>query len=221
MFETFYDVRVVEDGKVVLHKEHISGKDRLLRFVKDKTRRGRRVIIRTRRKFTLTTFQNTAWLQDSHDWVKAPTPISKVYIHHSVTKQLEPTATVDEEREQMRLLDQIAHGRGFNGFSYCWAVFPSGRAWEGRGFGIVEAGTLGHNTDGDSIVLVGNYSVFKPSEAQLLALRALINRGQRDGFFTAKVDCIPHRRSGGEPTSCPGDNMTDAMVEQIQKAVNA
>ncbi len=217
----FYTVRVLEDGKVV-NKRRFAAKDAAFNWAADKFHRGRKVTVSSRDVFKLVTFQNTAWLQDTHNWVAAPKPIAKVFIHHSVTKQLPVTATVDEEREQMRFLDQIAHGRGFNGFSYCWAVFPSGRAWEGRGFGIIEAGTLNHNTDGDSIVLVGNYSQFTPNANQLKAITALINRGQRDGFFVQSgLDVIPHRDSGGDPTSCPGDKTTDGMIAGIQRAVNS
>lgn len=219
MFKLFYTVRVVEDGKVKETKR-FALKDRMANFVKRQSRAGRRVVVKTRQKFILETFQNTAWGPAPHDpWVAGPKPVAEVFIHHSVTKQLPITASTADEKEQMKLLDQIAHGRGFNGISYCWAIFPSSRAWEGRGFGIIEAGTEGHNTSGDSIVLAGNYSEFKPSDVLQKAVIALIRKGQRDGFFVKSgLKVRPHRSVS--QTSCPGSKTTDAWVAEIQKAVN-
>ncbi len=215
----FYTVRVLEDGKVV-RKRRFAAKDRAFNWAAEKLHRGRRVTVSRKDVFKLVTFENTAWGPSPHDpWVPAPKPISEVFIHHSVTAQLPATATVEQEKAQMKLLDQIAHGRGFNGISYCWAVMPSARAWEGRGFGIVEAGTEGHNTSGDSIVLVGNYSEFVPSADQKKAVIALINRGQRDGFFVKSgLNVRAHREVS--QTSCPGDKVTNAWVNEIQQAVN-
>ena len=220
MFRLFYDVRIVnKDGELVTKRRFLS-KDKALNFVDEKLIGRRRATVKPGVEFVLVTFENTAWGPAPHDpWVEAPKPISEVFIHHSVTKQLPATATIAEEKEQMRLLDQIAHGRGFNGISYCYVVFPSGRCWEGRGFGIVEAGTEGHNTSGDSIVLAGNYSAFEPTAVVLKAVTALINRAQRDGFFVkAGLNVRAHREVS--QTSCPGDNVTAAQIATIQKNVN-
>jgi len=219
MFNLRYTVRVVEDGKLVT-KKRFTTKDKLVNFVKEKSRPGRSLKISTQRVFQLETFQNTAWGPAPHDpWVAAPKPISEIFIHHSVTTQLPVTASVDQEKGQMKLLDQIAHSRGFNGISYCWACFPSSRCWEGRGFGIIEAGTEGHNTSGDSIVLVGNYSSFNMNAGQKQAVIALIKRGQKNGFFvTSGLNIRAHREVSA--TSCPGDKVTAADIQEIQKAVN-
>jgi hypothetical protein len=224
MFKLFYDVSVVnKDGEQVWHRR-FALKDRALNAMGEKLTGLRRGKIKPTLVFVPKRHQNDEWNQLPHDpWEAGPKPISKVYIHHSVTAQISRTASKAKERDQVELLDAIAHGRGFNGISYCWTVMPSGNAWEGRGFGIIEAGTQGHNTDGDSIVLVGNYSTFKPSEGQRMAIIDLIKMGQRNGFFVKgdlKVDVIPHRDAGGDPTSCPGDKTTDAWVHSIQKAVN-
>jgi hypothetical protein len=221
MFRLRYDVRVVDkDGKLVW-KKRFAAKDKALNAFKDKLTGMRRGSFRPVRVFVSERFQNTAWGPAPHDpWIPGPKPISIVYIHHSVTAQLPVTATVSREAQEMRLLDSIAHGRGFNGISYCWAVMPSSRCWEGRGFGIVEAGTEDHNTDADSIVLVGNYSSFKPSEAQRVAIIDLINRGQAAGFFVKTgLDVRPHRQTSA--TSCPGSKVLDEWIQSIQKAVNA
>ena len=120
----------------------------------------------------------------------------------------------------MRLLDQIAHSRGFNGISYSWAVFPSGRCYEGRGWLVIEAGTEGHNTSGDSIVMVGNKSAFPMTEQQQAALPALINRAQVAGVFVkGSLNVRAHREVS--QTSCPGSKISAAQIAAVQKSVNA
>lgn len=222
MFRLRYDVRVVnKDGELVWKKRFVA-KDKAINALSGHLTGLRSGTFKPSKVFVPERFQNDEWDQLPHDpWQAAPKPISKVYIHHSVTQQISHGASKATEETQMELLDAIAHGRDFNGFSYCWAVMPSSRSWEGRGFGIVEAGTMGHNTDGDSIVLVGNYSAFAPTEEMRRSIIDLIKMGQRQGFFVRTgLQVIPHRKAGGDPTSCPGDKTTDAWIASIQKAVN-
>ena len=219
MFKILYDVRILDDGKLVT-KKRFAAKTAAVNWLSDKLKGLREGKIRGVRVFELETFQNSEWGLAPHDpWQSAPTPVSTLFIHHSVTTQLPKSASVADEKEQMRILDQIAHGRGFNGISYCWVIFPSGRCYEGRGWGVVEAATEGHNTDSDSIVFAGNYSSFALSEEQQAAVRALINKAQAQGFLVKSgLDVRAHRETS--QTSCPGAKITDAMIAGIQKAVN-
>jgi hypothetical protein len=219
-FRIRYDVRVIEDGKLVT-KKRFAAKDAALSFIADKLVRRRKVRIVRRRVFVLETFQNTEWGVQPHEpWVSTPGPLSMLFIHHSVTKQLPVSATVGEEKEQMRLLDQIGHARGFNGISYSWAVFPSGRCYEGRGWLVVEAATKDFNTVSDSVALVGNYSQFALNDRHRAAIRKLINRAQRNGVFVRSgLNVRAHREVA--VTACPGTKVTDAEIQRIQRAVNA
>jgi hypothetical protein len=220
MFRVFYNVRVIENGKLVT-KRRFATKAAAVNWAADKLIRRRRVKIARDRVFQLDTFRNTVWGPRPHDpWQFVTGPLSTLFIHHSVTSQLPVSATRDQEIAQMRLLDQIAHSRGFNGISYCWAIFPSGRCYEGRGWLAVEAATEGHNTTSDSIVFVGNYSTFALSDLQQRAVRGLVNRAQEQGVFVKSgLDVRPHRSASA--TSCPGTKITDAIIAEIQKAVNA
>lgn len=214
-----YEVRVVEDGKLVT-KKRFAAKDKALNFAADKLIRRRRVRIARERVFEFETFQNTEWGLSPHDpWVSTAGPLKILFIHHSVTKQLPISASVEEEKAQMRLLDQIAHSRGFNGISYCWACFPSGRCYEGRGWLVQEAATEGFNTSADSIVLVGNYSQFEMTDLQRIAIRKLVNQAQDKGVFVKSgLDVRGHREAA--QTSCPGDKVTAEVISALQRAVN-
>jgi hypothetical protein len=216
-----YDVRILDKDGKLLTKKRFATKDAALNFLRDKLIHRRRAKVTTVEVATLKTFQNTQWGPAPHTpWPPAPKPVSELFLHHSVTKQLPVSATVEAERAEMRSLDAIAHGRGFNGISYSWVIFPSGRCWEGRGWGIIEAATEGHNTSGDSIVFAGNYSAFALSPQQKQAVVALVNSAQRSGFLSAKgLNVRGHREV--DTTSCPGDKISKAWIDSVQGKVNA
>lgn len=221
MFKIVYHVRVVEDGKVVL-KRRFALKDQAFTFAADKLIRRRRVRIARQRIFRLETHSNESWgIRPHAPWTKAAGPFKQVFLHTSVTKQLPVSASLEAEQEQMRLLDQIAHSRGFNGISYSWGIFPSGRAHEGRGDFVIEAATEGFNTTSDSIVCVGNGDLVGLSRSQRAAIVAIINRKQRQGVFVQSgLNVRGHREISTQGKSCPGHKITDADLAAIQRAVN-
>lgn len=221
-FEARYDVRVIEDGKVVTQRR-FKLKAAAVKFLADKLVRRRKATIRKGRVFVLETFGNSVWGPPKTPlgpWQSAKGPLKEVFIHHPVIAELPVSASIEQEKAQMRLLEQIGISRGFNGISYSWIVFPSGRAWEGRGWLVIEAGTEGHNTSGDSISLAGNKDAFAMSEQQRIAVRKLIEQGQRVGALAKTgLDVRAHREVS--QTGCPGKHVTAAQIDAWQKAVNA
>lgn len=213
-----YHVRAVEDGKVVLKKE-FQRKTRALEVIENQIGLGRKVI--TRRELQKPEFTIIRdWGKRTHEaYQYAPAPLRTIYIHTSVTKQLSAGATRTAEKAQMRAVDDIAFARGFNGFSYSFGVFPSGRAYEGRGFLVVEAATEPHNYTSDSICTIGNTDAFKPTDAQIDAIVGIIKTGQRRGKYAQKLDIRGHREVA--PKACPGRYFTDQMIAAVQARVNA
>lgn len=170
-----------------------------------------------REEFTIE--PNNKWGIRPHDtWAVGASPISTIFIHTSVTQQLSALALPRQERGQMRSVDAIAHGRGYNGISYSFGVFPSGRAYEGRGFLVVEAATEGYNTSADSICTIGNTDVFSPTEAQIAGIVAIIKEGQRRGHYAKKISVRPHRAVAAK--ACPGAKFPDSLLDEIQRRVN-
>jgi hypothetical protein len=218
--EVRYKVRAVnKDGLVVL-EEVYQRRSRALDVVEAQVEKGRRVIVRRQveaGKFIIVP-ANEWGRRDHNPYEYAPKPLSTIFIHTSVTTQLGAGATMRAEKEQMRAVDNIAFGRGFNGFSYSFGVFPSGRAYEGRGFRVVEAATEPYNYTSDSICTIGNTDVFKPTEAQIDAIVGVIKEGQRQGHYAQKLDIRPHRAVAAK--ACPGVKFTDAMIAAIETRVN-
>lgn len=145
-------------------------------------------------------------------------PVEQVFIHTSVTSQLPTTATAKQEKEAMLVLQGIAFGRGFSDISYSFVVFPSGRAYEGRGWGVTQAATLNFNDISYSFCTGGNTDVNQETKAQKASIVDLIDTGQRMGRIAKHVKVRGHREVA--PKSCPGRLFTDADLKDIQKDVN-
>lgn len=143
------------------------------------------------------------------------TPIAseqdRLWLHHSVTDRV-------TGYDAPRLMQRIAHSRGFTDISYTHVVDDKGNIYEGRGIGRMGAHTLGDNEDSWAIVVVGNYEDGEPSRAAKMAVAWLtrvyysrdwdkqlgIDGGHRDayarGYCTTNTACpgkYLHARIGG------------------------
>lgn len=216
MSKVVYDVRVVNrEGKLVT-KKRFKAKDQAFNFAQDKLVHQRRV--KVARKEVAEAFRITPaneWGRSAHKpYQNGPRPVSTVFVHTSVTKQLPASATVEQEKAEMRSLDAIAKARGFNGVSYSICIFPSGRAYEGRGFGVVEAATSGYNTTSDSVCFVGNTDAHKPTQAQLDSMVKVLRHGQTNGYLAKNLTCRGHREVAAK--ACPGRYVTTAHLRSFE-----
>ena len=122
--------------------------------------------------------------------------------HHSVTTQLPPTATIQAECDQMRILENVGQSRFGGGISYTYAIFPSGRIYQGHSLSRVGAHTAGHNTKGIGIVFVGNYEANQLTPQQEAAAAWLLRFLDGQGVITDPRFTGGHRDV--KQTSCPG-----------------
>ena len=215
-----YKVRALtKDGRVVF-KDEYKRESVAVNAVERLVDKGRAVHIR--RVVTEDDFRiepSSKWGIRSHSpYSYGIAPLRTIYIHTSVTTQLGALAPRLAERAQMRSVDNIAFGRGFNGFSYSFGVFPSGRAYEGRGLLVAEAATEPYNTSSDSVCCIGNTDAFNPTKAQIEGIIAVIKKGQRRGAYAHTLDVWGHRKVAAK--ACPGILFTDANIAYIQHQVN-
>ena len=85
-------------------------------------------------------------------------------------------------------------------------VGSDGYVYEGRGWHWVGAHTLGHNSRGFGVALIGNYTAVLPSEAALRAVRDELPRcAVRAGFLRPDYALLGHRQL--VRTECPGNRL--------------
>jgi len=152
-------------------------------------------------------------------YANAPVPAPHLILHHSATAMLSATGPQLDEINAMRQLERIGQDRFGSGMSYTFAVFPSGRIYQGVSIGRASAHTLNHNYDARAIVMVGNYSSKPPTDAMLDAIAQLAVHGHGQGWWT------PSRIEGGHRdferpgyTECPGD-AGEAAIRTINSII--
>lgn len=134
-------------------------------------------------------------------------PARRLFVHHSVT----PTYGTDWRRA-MRLVQEVAFGRGFSDFSYPLAVHPAGVLAEGRGVQWIGAHTAGYNSTALAIVFVGNYEVEPLTDRMVDVFRYAVGFLKATGRLAADAVAIdPHRLVSS--TACPGIRVVNRLPE--------
>lgn len=134
-------------------------------------------------------------------------PLPRVWLHHSVTAQLSPNATVAQEKAQMRVLEDIGQSRFGGGISYNFCVFPSGRVYMGLGASRLGAHTGGDNTNSLSILVVGNYESASLSAAQEATIAELLRGLSSQNVLRQARLTGGHKDAPGHAwNACPGRN---------------
>jgi hypothetical protein len=119
-------------------------------------------------------------------------PVSRLFLHHTVTPQWTGAAAG-------RQLQSIARGRGFIDISYSWLVDVAGNEIEGRGWGRAGAHTAGYNSTAHAISLVGNFDIGPLPAAMIRGVVRLIRNHRVYG-----PGRITHSHSDVASTACPG-----------------
>ena len=125
----------------------------------------------------------------------------EVFAHHTVTTQLLPSASVEDERAEMRKIEAVGESRFGTGISYNVIVFPSGRAYQGVSWNRRGTHTGGRNSTARSICFAGNYETNEPTEAQLVTASEIYHGG-KGRLWQSAAPLRGHRDVS--QTACPG-----------------
>nr|WAQ69892.1 peptidoglycan recognition protein [Eisenia andrei] len=129
-------------------------------------------------------------------------PVNMSFIHHS----LSPGACFDKEA-CMKAVRGIQNfhmdTRGWNDIGYSFLIGGDGRVYEGRGWDIVGAHTLGYNSVALGFCIIGDYTASLPSDAAIQAAKNVIKCGVDKGYIIESYELFGHRDGGY--TECPGD----------------
>jgi hypothetical protein len=133
-------------------------------------------------------------------WYVYPGDLADVYhtvvIHHS--------AIALDTNETMRSVQDLhMNVNRWADIGYHYGIDKAGVIYEGRDIRVRGASVAGHNTGVIGVVVMGNFEVDNPLEAQLRALQTLVN------WLTATY-ALTHLAAHGEfnpETVCPGKNL--------------
>jgi hypothetical protein len=116
-----------------------------------------------------------------------------LWVHHSESPAPSPDADRKKENAVMQGIQNFHMGpsRGWSDIGYHYVIMPSGRVYEGRGYGVIGAHCPGHNAE-PSVCIIGSYDAHTPTNEALRSLNWLSDelavkklKGHRDGFSTS------------------------------------
>ena len=110
------------------------------------------------------------------------------------------SATADRiERVRRAHLD-----RGWGDIGYHYIIDRGGRIWEARSVVYQGAHVKDHNEHNIGVMVLGNFDLQQPSDAQLTTLQTLI-KALREKYSVPITKLHTHQEL--MPTACPGKNL--------------
>ncbi|OQR74571.1 peptidoglycan recognition protein 1-like [Tropilaelaps mercedesae] len=149
-----------------------------------------------------------------HEW-GAHVPRSKIFtrtvgnviIHHSQG----PNCVTEHTCKSIVRTTQLQHvqTKGWDDIGYNFLVSEKGQIFEGRGWGVEAAASLGLPSRALHVALIGTFNHRAPAESALKAVAKLIECGVELGKVHADYKISGHRDV--EPTACPGQKLYDQV----------
>jgi len=140
---------------------------------------------------------------------KKPTNIPKeIIIHH--TGGTDTNILADTSHHSFELVKKFHKSKGWQTIGYHYFIEKDGKVWQGRPDDMEGAHCIGKNKTSIGICLAGNFDLTKPTEHQMVSLKAIT------GHLKAKygVSQIEGHRKYAKKT-CPGKNFTDSMIKAL------
>ena len=127
-----------------------------------------------------------------------------VTVHHD---GLDTPLGRSDRRSSLDRLETIRRGHvvhnGWADIGYHFAIDRSGRIWECRALTWQGAHVKGHNAGNIGVLVMGNFEIERPSNAQVSALNLQIS-ALTAGFGISRRNVKTHREWPTARTSCPG-----------------
>lgn len=130
-------------------------------------------------------------------------PVNTTFIHHS-GRRWHGTNLTECIKQVQSIQNFHMDVRGWNDIGYSFLVCEDGRVYEGRGWNVRGAHTLGYNEIAIGVCIIGDYQSRLPLPAALNATQELLACGVEKDLITADYELFGHR-DGRLNTTCPGD----------------
>lgn len=133
-----------------------------------------------------------------------------VIVHHAADNGPPKRNRIWSELRYMRGIQKFHMDdpdRMWADIAYNYVIMPSGRVYEGRGYGVIGAHAPGHNTSGIGVCFAGNFENEDPDPRAVAAFYELVKRLEYHGANI--VDVVGH--GDVTATSCPGRRLRKAL----------
>ncbi|XP_077521918.1 peptidoglycan-recognition protein SC2-like [Amblyomma americanum] len=130
-----------------------------------------------------------------------PKQAQRVFIHHTTGGGCHNLATCSRLMRSHQ--NYHMNNNRWPDIGYSFLIGGDGRVYEGRGFGVEGAHTIGYNKNAIAISFIGDFSRKKPNAKMLAAAKNLIACGVKKGLIKKGYRLHGHRDANC--TSCPGN----------------
>ncbi|XP_070571270.1 peptidoglycan recognition protein 3-like [Ptychodera flava] len=142
-----------------------------------------------------------------HDNMSMPVPY--VILHHTAGRRC---STYESCCAEMRSIQNFhMDGRKWWDIGYTFCVGEDGRVYEGRGWNVQGAHSIGYNAKSIGLCILGNFVNDSPNKAALDAAQKFLEYCVENNKLTPDYTLYGHRQSKNG-TVCPGD----ALFKHIQ-----
>lgn len=131
----------------------------------------------------------------------SPKQAQRVFIHHTTGASCYNLASCSRLMRSHQ--NYHMNNNRWPDIGYNFLIGGDGRIYQGRGFGIEGAHTVGYNRDAIAISFIGDFSRRKPNSKMLAAAKRLIACGVKKGLIKRGYRLHGHRDANC--TSCPGN----------------
>ena len=130
----------------------------------------------------------------------APT-VPYLFIHHSAGAEC---FNFDDCAAEIRSIQNYhMDTNDWSDIGYSFLIGGDGMVYEGRGWGIVGAHTLGFNSVGYGVDFIGDFTDHDPQQVAQDAYMLLANCAVALGYVPSTYELYGHRQTGN--TECPGN----------------
>ena len=130
--------------------------------------------------------------------------INQIHIHHTYKPEAVDFIGTNHDRIWENIRRYHMDVRGWMDIGYNFGVFPDGKILDGRKIEIKPASIANHNTGAVAIVMIGNFDIEIPSEAQM---KACLEKT----YSLMQEYSVPLERvffhNEFDPKTCPGKNV--------------
>ena len=146
----------------------------------------------------------TSWTKASpiYQSMDRMTPVRNITVHHDGMTKFS-SGNVAATKSRLETIRRAHRNRGWGDIGYHFAVDPTGRVWACRPLSWQGAHVKDFNEGNIGIVVLGNYDIQRPNNAQLTALKSQIAT-LRKAYRVSSGNVRSHRQCPGARTACPG-----------------